>query len=357
MRPRGAILLLAAVLLALLGWLIHREYAWVREEVPAGLQGEARANDFLAAQRLLQRTGHPAECLQGLPARLPAAGDVLILPRRSRPMAPPDAARIAAWVGAGGLLLAEGIGPEQPGADPDSLFAHFGARLEPAPAAAGPVSFTLDGADLRLDLRAGGRIRAAGTEGAIVPCGLGLGRALLCTDLGCLDNERIQDLDHADFLCAVAAQRPGGKVWIITRVAAASAWGWLWEHARPALAALAALGLCALWAAAPRFGPVAPAPDPARRSFLEHLDACGRFQWRAAQGRPLLDACRGAFLRRLAQAHPGWSGLEPDQLCLRLAQRTGLPRDRIQRALHHTGLHAAGFLEAVQTLHLLGKKL
>jgi hypothetical protein len=272
-------------------------------------------------------------------------------------MAPPDAARIAAWVGAGGLLLAEGAEPEPPGATRDSLFAHFGARLEPAPPSAGPVSFTLDRASLRLDLRGNGRIRAAGAEGFIVPCDLGLGRALLCTDLGCLANERIQDLDHADFLCAVADQRPGGKVWIVTRVAAATALGWLWEHARPVLIALAALGLCALWAAVPRFGPVAPAPDPARRSFLEHLDACGRFQWRAAQGRPLLDACRGAFLRRLAQVHPGWTGLEPDQLCLRLAQRTGLPRDRIQRALYHAGFHPAGFLEAVQTLHLLGKQL
>jgi len=351
MKPRGAVLLLAVVLAALVGWLIQSQYYWAREEIWAGFQGEALTNDFLAAQRLLQRTGHPAVCLGGLPARLPDPGDVLILPRRSRAMAPPDAARVAAWVGAGGLLLAEGAEPEVR----DSLFAHFGASLAPAPPAAGPLSLTLDGTSLRLDLRGGGRILAPGAEGAIVPCGLGRGRALLCTDLGCLANDRIQDLDHADFLCAVAAERPGGKVWIVTRVASATAWGWLREHAWPALIALAALGLGALWAAAPRFGPVAHAQDPARRSFLEHLDACGRFQWRAAQGRPLLDACRGAFLRRLGQIHPGWSGLEPDQLCQRLAQRSGLPRDRIERALYHTGLHAAGFLEAVQTLQLLGK--
>jgi hypothetical protein len=357
MKPRGAVLALVLVLLAMLGWLFHTQFTWTREDTWAGFQGEALSNDFLAAQRLLQRTGHPAACLQGLPAKLPAPGDLLILPRRSQAMAPPDAARIAAWVAGGGLLLAEAVEPDPRVTTRDSLFTHFGAQLAPAEPASGPVQCDLGGTPLRLGLGGRTRIQAHGAEGALVWCALGRGGALLCTDLGCLDNDRIQAFDHAYFLCAVAGQRPGGKVWIVTRVATATAWGWLWEHARPLLIALAALGLGALWAAAPRFGPMQPAPDPARRSFLEHLDACGRYQWRAAQGRPLLDACRGAFLRRLAQLRPGWAALEPEQLCQRLAQHSGLPRERIQRALHRPGGHAAGFLEAVQTLHLLGKRL
>jgi hypothetical protein len=357
MKPRAVVLALVLVLLAMLGWLGHTQFYWARENIWAGFQGEALSNDFLAAQRLLQRTGHPAACIQGLPARLPAQGDLLILPRRSQPMAPPDAARIAAWVSGGGLLLAEAVPPDPRVTARDSLFAHFGARLAPAEPAPGPVTCDLAGAALQLGLDGRVRIQAHGAEGALVWCGLGRGGALLCTDLGCLDNDRIQAFDHADFLCAVAGQRPGGKVWIVTRVATATAWGWLWEHARALLIALAALGLAALWAAAPRFGPMQPAPDPARRSFLEHLDACGRYQWRAAQGRPLLEASRGAFLRRLDQLHPGWAALEPEPMCQRLARHSGLPPERIQRALHHPCGHPAGFLEAVQTLHLLGKRL
>jgi hypothetical protein len=354
-KPRRAVLLLAAVLLALLAWVFHTQLTWVREDTWAGFQGEALGNDFLAAQRLLQRTGHPARCLTGLPSRLPGPGDVLILPRRGRAMAPGDAARVAAWVARGGLLLAEAPSAE----GQDSLFEHFGARLAPALPAPGPVRFTLGGAELSLDLRGRDRtILAQGAEGAIVQRRLGQGAALLSTDLGCLDNDRIQTLDHADFLCGAAGLRPGGQVWIVTRVAAASAWGWLWDHARPVLAALAALVLAGLWAAAPRFGPVEPAPDPARRSFLEHLDACGRYQWRAARGRPLLAAVREAFHRRLARLHPGWAGLEPPELCRRLAQATGLPAERIERALNHPGpVHAPGFLEAVQTLRHLERYL
>jgi hypothetical protein len=337
-----------------LGWLAHSQFHWQREDVWAGYQGEARDNDFLAAQRLLERTGHPAACLNGLPARMPTPGDVLILPRRTQAMAAADAGRITGWVAQGGLLLAEAA-PEE-GAGPDPLFRTLGVRVEPGPPAPGPVP--LNGAELVLDLGAG-RLRADFPSGPrLAVRDLGRGRALLCASLDCLGNDAIQRLDHADFLCAVAAQRPAGRVWIVTRDLPRSAWGWLRDRAWPILAALGALCLFSIWAAAPRFGPLLADPDPARRGFLEHLDACGRYQWRTNQGRPLLEASRAAFRLRLAQVRPAWPALDPGELCLRLAQHSGLPRDQIDRALHAPGTaHAAAFLEAIRTLHNLRKTL
>ena len=337
MRARGTVLALAAVLALLLGWLLHSQYYWAREDTYVGYQGEAQDNPYLAAQRLLQRTGHPATCLAGLPDPLPPPGELLILPWR-RALTGAEAARLADWVGSGGLLLARAAGR----GIPDPLFQRFGVSLPPE---AGPATFTLDGPALRLE------------TGAIARCDTGRGRALLCASLDCLRNEHIAALDHADFLCALADLHPGGRVWIVTRDAAGTAWAWLWQRAWPALGALAALCLGALWALAPRFGPVLPDPDPARRSFLEHLDACGRYQWRIAHGRALLEAARAAFLLRLGQLHPAWAGLEPGPLCQALARRSGLPPERVDRALHHPAAHAAAFLEAVQTLHLLGRTL
>ncbi|MGA2079824.1 MAG: DUF4350 domain-containing protein [Holophaga sp.] len=370
MTLRGRILLgLGLVIAVLLGWWFHSTFTWVREDAEAGYQGEALVNDFLAAQRLLQRTGHQAECLRALPATLPPPGDVLVLPRRGRPMARAQAARILAWVERGGLLLAAGTAPGEPGAD--ALFGQFGARMvaaSPSRERFAPWRFRLDDTDLAMETAAGVRIQAPGQadddragpgdDVALLRRDLGEGSALLCTDLGCLDNRRIGRLDHADFLCGVADWRPGSKVWIVIRGEAPSAWGWLARNAWPALAALAALCLAGVWAAAPRFGPPMPDPEPARRSFLEHLDACGRYQWRADRGLALLAAAREAFRRRLVQVHPGWAALDPEPLGRRLAQASGLPPDRIARALHHPGpLPPAGFLEAMQTLHHLGNHL
>lgn len=361
MSRAGWILAAAAVALAaLLGWSLHREYAWVREDTWAGYQGEARRNPFLAAQRLLERTGHPARSLDRLPDPLPPVTDVLILARRGDPGNAREAARIARWVRAGGLLVAAGAPPEGYGRVRDALFQQFGAAvagIAPDPTLSRPI--TLDGRTLTVDLGERSRISDPGTPAgaALLERPLGAGAAILCADLDGLANNRITRYDHADLLCAVAARRPGAAVWLVIRGDAPGLWAWLARHAGPALASLAVLALAAAWTVAPRFGPLLPAPGPARRSFLEHLDATGRYQWRAGQGRALLDASRAAFRQRLVRARPAWAALDPDPLARRLAEHTGLPRERIDLALHHPARHPAEFLDAIRTLRTLGSHL
>jgi hypothetical protein len=378
------LLLVLAALLALLGWLGWRRMGWEQVEVPAGLQGEALRNDFLAAQRLLAATGHPATCVQGLPHPLPPATDVLILPSRRGAPAPAAAARIADWVARGGLLLAEGMEPEDPAAraTADPLFRAFGMRLVPAGPGDPPdtISSALPGPPLKLDLGRAAKLQpdrrqGAGGQGAggqdaggqggvgggplrLARVPYGRGEAWLCPSLDALGNPRIREQDHPDFLCAVAALRPAGHVWILTQVEPASLWVWLRRRAWPALAALAALAAAAFWATAPRFGPLEAEPALGRRSLMEHLDACGRHQWRSSRGEPLLRASRESFRRHLGRARPGWELLDPEALEARLAQRSGLPAERIRRALAGPApTHPGGFLEAIQTLHRLRKAL
>jgi hypothetical protein len=362
---RGRLFLGLAVAVALLaGWWLHSRFRWVREETWAGYQGEARDNPYLAAQRLLQRTGHPAACLRAFPDPLPPPGDLLVLPGLHQPLDPPAAAKVTAWVERGGLLLA--AAPLGEGPVPDPLFHGFGVGLEPLPPHPAQFTVTLGGVGLRLAMGGRARLRAGkdlaqagpGSDTALAYRVQGAGAAVLCADLDCLRNDQIQRLDHADFLCGVAAVRPGRKVWIVLRSQAPSLGAWLGRNTWPFLAALGVLVLSGLWAAAPRFGPPLADPDPARRSFLEHLDACGRYQWRVARGRSLLGASRDAFSRRLARVHPAWAALDPEAQCQRLARHSGLPEGRIARALHLPGpSHSAGFLEAIQTLRHLGKSL
>ena len=365
MTGRGRLLpglALAAACLA--GWWLHSRFEWVRGESWTGYQGEARTNPYLAAQRLLQRTGHPTVCLRAFPDPLPPAGDLLVLPGPRPPLDPPAAAQVAAWVERGGLLLA--AAPMDQGPAPDPLFHRFGVGLESRPPRPAQFTATLDGVGLRLAMGERARLRAGkglaqagpGNDTVLAYRARGAGAAVLCADLDCLRNDQIQRLDHADFLCGVAAWRPGHKVWIVVRTRPPGLAAWLGRNAWPLLVAVGALVLAGLWAAAPRFGPPLADPDPARRSFLEHLDACGRYQWRAVRGQPLLAASREAFQRRLARVHPAWAALEPGALCQRLARHSGLPERRIARALHLPGaFRAAGFLEAIQTLRHLGKSL
>jgi hypothetical protein len=362
------------------GWILHRTYHFVKEPYREGFRGEALTNDYLAAQRLIQRMGNPCTSIHGLPdpKAMPPARDTLVLPRRRSALSPGQVEALIGWVEGGGTLVAEGLAPELAGAPDteDALFKGLGARLvkgDSVPDAKLEVELALGGVPMQVRLREG--LKLVDTSGMAeeelhTQEGTQLlryvrkqGTCYLVTRLSLLRNREIGDLDHAAFFCGMvlkedAPQRAGGRVWLVAWEEPQSTWLWLRRNATPVLVALALLGLGLLWSFAPRFGPPQSEPDLARRSFLEHLDAAGAYHWQHDEGRPLLKACREAFLRRLNQIHPAWTHLPADDLCQRLALHTELPEARVFRALRYdTLVDAAGYLEAIQTLELLRKKL
>lgn len=389
MKGRGAVLsVVIGALLAALGLLLAANLEWAEKKVWVGWQGEARTNPYLAAKRFLDRSGNPTECFHGMPMGKLTSGGILLLPARSRRLSPGQVASMLAFVEGGGLLLAEGAWTEDPAtADTqDLLFAGFGARVVASrwwerlqekpqkerqafqeshrtlavklgadPASVLQVRFAQGSA---LEDRSGGAEAAIGDEAGLklLVYRRGKGRAVLFTDMAWLRNDAIGDHDHAAFLEALAAMG-SGRAALVIREEAPSLSAWLKEKAPAALALFALLVTLALWRSMPRFGPVLPDPPEARRSLLEHLAACGRFQWRLRDGQPLLQAARQAALDRVARVHPAWDTLAPDPLCQRIAEHTGLPEERVFHALRyerHPDPH--GFTQAIQTLDTIRKK-
>ena len=372
MKARGLLLGLLVLLAGLLAWGLSRLLVWEEVQVQGGYQGEARVNDFLAAQRLLERLGQPATSLAALPrpSGLPPSTDLLLLPRRRMRLAPDQVASLLAWVRAGGLLVAE-AGPPEPSearetADP--LLAALGARHVAVEDEASdiPLGFRVNGVDVTVDLGAGtGLVDLGGRASAragnartpkVLQYDLDRGRAILFTRLSALANDQLGAHDHAVFLAALARRDSGGRVWIIYRERATTALDWLRAHGGPAALGLG-LFLAALWLrAGRRFGPLLPAPAPVRRSLLEHLAAAGRFQWRHREGRPLLLAARTAALRRLARRHPGLLAGPEAEWPQRLAAFSGLDPEAVFRALRferHSDPDA--FTDALRTLDHLRK--
>ena len=383
----GSVLLI----LGLVAWALWTHLEWSEREVWTGYSGEARFNDFLASQRLLERLGQRAASVRGLPAgrHAPGRNDVLLLPSRRARITPWQAASLMTWVQHGGLLVAEGFLPESREAaiTQDPLFQTLGARLvwvperpgENAQPGAGSVDLKsfdeanrtaevrLDGQVLRVRLGAwrelldlGGRAvrtvrNASGAK--LLQYDVGQGRVILCTELACFSNPLIAEEDHAAFLAGlVKGWAPDNKVWIVYRETSPSLWMWLRDHAWRAVAALAVLAAAALWHAASRFGPPIPDPVEGRRSLLEHLLACGRFRWAQHSAGRLLDAGRDAALARIHRTRPGWAHLEFPEFCARLSEVSGLPPERIARALRTTSCATPHeFTETIQTLEHLRK--
>jgi len=167
-----------------------------------------------------------------------------------------------------------------------------------------------------------------------------------------LVNATIGDADHAEFL--VRWVRDGREarapVWIFFEEDWPSLLTLLVRHARPALVAGAALFLLWLWSSLWRFGPALPAPDPARRRWLEHLEAAGRFHWRQDRGAVLLGALRDELARELGRKRPAWSRLSERECRERLAHASGLSLEEVAHALQGAARAPRAFSSAVRSL-------
>lgn len=369
-------ILLAVAAVASLGLWLARNLERVERQEYIGYQGEARTNDFLAFQRLLERVGHPARSIRGLPAgkRLPDPKDVLVLPRRRLRMTAPQARDLLAWVERGGLLVTAGawIEDREAAETQDPLFAALGARLvktEPPKVPGRPATpVRVNGVEAEVAFSPYRVLQERGIQAVhrvegqagihVLHAAKGRGDIFLCSDLDFLSNARIPERGHADFAAALASRRdPGHRVWIVHREEATGFLAWLAAHTWPALLGLGLLLLAAFARLAPRFGPPLPDPEEARRSLAEHLAACGRFAWRHGDGAELLQAAREAALQAVFQAHPSWARLETPELARHLAEGTGIPPSRVSWAL---GLQRAqdplAFTQALHTLNQIRKQ-
>lgn len=156
----------------------------------------------------------------------------------------------------------------------------------------------------------------------------GDGLITLLADGGIWRNRRIGHFDHAYFLALLASD---GEFVFLTQPRFDS----LFTLARRYAAEFFLAGTLALLAwllfRARRFGPLAPEPETARRSLLEHISACGHYYWRAEKCERLLAGQRQRLLRRLGGDNADIATRR--QLCTRLSARTGLGGSQIAACL------------------------
>jgi hypothetical protein len=332
---------LALLALAVLGavWFFQNwENVPVRERVPAS--GEARLREFLAAERFAERMGMPARELRSLAdLESPPAGAVLLLPSHRQAIDAQRATRLLAWVARGGHLVVEAelVGVSDP------LLDAAGVRRDTRkPPALKPLSVALGERRLTVHMSSGMSLRAAGRPvfqagDQLVSVARGKGLISAATSLDFARNPGIGAHDHAEFLWTVLTLAPAPSLQVFFRPQRLSLWGFLAEHAAPALAAAFVLLGLWLWRIVPRFGPVPTDPPPARRRLLDHLRASGRYLWAEGERLELAVVARDAALRRLARAQPDFAVASASEKASRVAALADVPIDDAQRFMAAAG--------------------
>lgn len=133
---------------------------------------------------------------------------------------------------------------------------------------------------------------------------------------------------------------------------------WLFRNAWPMLLPLGLLLSLWIWRGAWRWGPIAAAPDGARRSLQEHLQASGRWMWRNQGGDWLLKVSREALKARATRRHPGFPNLKFDEQIAYLQTQSQLPlEDVIDAFQDRPGLDAQQIAHRISILQHLRSRL
>ena len=163
---------------------------------------------------------------------------------------------------------------------------------------------------------------------------LGEGSVDLLSDMGLLTNDQLADAGNPEFARQLLTPNWGsGRFHLVYSVDLPPLWRWLLEHGSRALLPAFLCLLLWLWMRAQRFGPLLPAPQPPRRSLLEHLEASGEHLLRYGQLAALHRALLTAVQARLRRRDPLAAALEGEPQASLIAKRTGLPASDVRSLL------------------------
>lgn len=351
--------LLLVSLLALLAYWLGGKIEWYSASRYTGFKGEARSNDYLAAEWFLKRMGIQADTIES-PAsldELPTELSTLIIPTDRSTLSIETSEELLQWAKNGGHLIVKSLRPYADDyADPDPILDEVGlvsALLDYSEVddGAGTTTSEVDDSNdlMEIDFHDAWAIETSSpffeddivmTVGDVfgdhlVSVKYFKGKITAVTDFYWLENYSIEEHGHARLLFVLTRDTPAdGLVWLLRSDDMPPLWKWLWQVAPEAC--ILALGLLLLWLlrAPRRLGPLLPAALRSRRSILEHIDASGHFLWNTGKSEQLLQGLRDDLMLRVIRLHPDLYHQDNDARMHRLGEITGLNAQHVHEAMN-----------------------
>ncbi len=407
MRSRISIILAIVTVLTGLGlYWYFTNYERVEREVNSGYSGEALLNNYLAAIRFLDKTGHQVDYKSSLLSMgdLPPPTDVLVIPTRRFDIGPERVDSLIDWVKSGGHLVIRAFKYKSDTNRTDYLLDELGIETvtdndKPKHNAEemedtianllgndnekeknidnkkqkntlmAKVTENGEAKEIRMSklfyLKNDSEEYPAiwsvtdGTGDTIIELEVGKGRVTVLNTLRMFTNKQIDKYDHASFLWHLV--NPGKthpKIWLILTDDMPPLYKLLYKHAKYAVISFIILILFWILYAAPRFGARLPASSPSRRELTEHIQAAGNFLWQTQEQHALIQASKQAILDILGKTQPHWLQLKEPQLIDKLATHCKLPHNDVAKAfgIRHA-IKELEFIKTMQTLSTIRNKL
>ncbi len=366
------LVILAATLFA--SWWFSNFERTTRQEY-VGLSGEARYNDYFAAEALLKEVGIDADGIATLSPDtwLPPTDDTLVLSLDEVLLL--EAVALDTWVQGGGHLVIT------PGREDGSLERYLGGALAAkyvsidSEAVVQEVADAVDAAveedipadevledhdyfwwgDSRIELiDASAAVATMEDDYGITVARLlrGQGIVTILSADWMFANLQLTEARNARLLLDIVdGYYEPGKVWFVYSNSFDSLIAYIVKTIP--FTVLALVIALALWLLSilPRFGPPISPTVRERRSLIEHIAAAGSFEWKHAEREALASSSISLLLHTAERRHPGIGRLPLKEQATRLASITGLPAQDIADALATLDGHTPrGFTKHMQIL-------
>jgi len=338
-------------------WVANNTH-WADVTLPAPLKGEALRNPFYAAEHLADRLGAEASWRRDM--TLPPPDGVLVLSAWNWGVAVKRRQQVEQWVESGGRLVVDStlVGGEDAFEDwtgivhdehepdsstPQGQFKRCRSLRERVSDGHAPtVQPVYDVCDLvfythlTTERDAIWTLRDdSGTHAMRVAIGRG---SVTVINASPFRYRELFEGDHAPLLVAATQLRRGDTVVFLSEDDYPSLVALVWTRGAPVvLFAGVAIGLW-LWRGAVRFGPLAAAPQSARRSLAEQIRGTGKFLVRHGGAESL----HGAAVRALDEAAEirvkGYARATAQERAATLARLTGFDAGALTAAIHHPNM-------------------
>jgi len=375
-------LVLAVVIIGAAIWWFFANFEYRVAERDRGYDAEARQNQYLAAERFLEKFGMQIKSIPTMldVKSLPPSRDVLFIPTARYDVSRQRVQELMAWVKQGGQLItrARPLSVSRPSPD-DPLFYALGVttqvkkehdrkKLHNLSVINVHVNSAVEDKKVEFDMNVWMtdtkkhelNWRVKGKNGSqVLEYHLGAGYVTLLSDLHFLDNRYIAKNDHAAFLYTlVHIDNSDRKIWIVRHDDLPSLLSIMWEKSAASLVALFVFIAFWLWYTTRRFGPLLTRETGKRRSLREHITSTGYYHWRNHNQTALFMSAKTALQEQIAQTRPLWIKLNDSELSEKLGKIAGIPADRVLRVLQCASVEKeAEFTQHIEILSLIRKSL
>jgi hypothetical protein len=373
---------LALVFIGFAVWWFFTNFEYRVEEQDLGYGTEARRNQYLAAERFLEKFDMQIKSIPSMleVKSLPPPSDVLFMPTARYDLSSKRVQELLAWVKRGGQLItrARPVAESRPAQDdplfyllgvtthvmkehdhnkshnPSVINVHVNSAVEDKKVEFDMNVWMTDTKKHELNWRVKGK-----NGSQILEYHLGAGYVTLLSDLHFLNNNSIADNDHAAFLYAlVHLDSSDRKIWIVRHDDLPSLLSIMWEKSPASLIALSVLLAIWLWYTTRRFGPLLMRETGKRRSLREHISSSGYYQWRNNNRSALFMSAKTALQEQIAQTRPLWIKLGDSELSEKLGKIAGIPADKVLRVLQCASVEKeVEFTQYIEILSLIRKSL